>query len=128
MHCSVPASCNDWNARGTIRAAYYTFALCKVKLVDLTPGVVQKPTGISAIAAKEWDKLITEPTVSGITLSPAHRITVTVRYVGGGHQRLLAGAPSQRRGLPPAGTGAPKLHSSWMSYAVTSPRISTCLA
>jgi P27 family predicted phage terminase small subunit len=43
------------------------------KEFKLKPGPVEKPAGLSPLAAREWDRLVGEMKRSGITLSPAFR-------------------------------------------------------
>ena len=47
------------------------------KSKDLVAGQPQRPTNLSARAGAEWDRIVSELTVSGIKVTPAHRATLS---------------------------------------------------
>lgn len=48
----------------------------ELQAAKLKPGAPEKPAGLSALAAKEWDRLVREMHAAGITLSPAYRAMI----------------------------------------------------
>jgi hypothetical protein len=78
---------------------------------DLTPGEVQKSGGLSVEAAQEWDKMLAKLQASGIKLSPAHSITLTVCATLAADIRDCWSVLQANGGnYTKAGTGAVKLH------------------
>jgi phage terminase small subunit len=46
--------------------------------LDLTAGTPTKPSGLSAGASQEWDRLITELAAAGLQITAAHRAPLTL--------------------------------------------------
>ena len=77
----------------------------------LSPGQPSKPAGLSIVAAKEWDRITAELGKTGITLSPARRITLTVcATLAADIKDCWAVLQANGGSYTKAGTGAVKLH------------------
>jgi len=49
----------------------------KQQIIELTPGMPEKPTRLSEAASRHWDRLIREIQDSGVILIPGYRAAIT---------------------------------------------------
>ena len=82
----------------------------KKQINELTPGLPEKPGGLSESASRNWDRLITEMEDSGITLIPGFRAAIAQAAVLQADLETAWTPLSKRMDAITANSGARKLN------------------